>query len=132
MDIGGSIGHASFAIAEVAKEARFIVQDLEKCVVGAKEYAKEHGNVNGRVEWMVHNFWQEEPVKNASVYLLRFILHDYPDKYAVKILKNIVPAMGPESRIVVMDGVVPDPGMVNKVDEKLPRSVITRVCNAQL
>lgn len=33
-----------------------------------------------------------QPVKNADAYFLRMILHNYSDKYAVKILHQLVPA----------------------------------------
>jgi O-methyltransferase domain len=60
-------------------------------------------------------------VKHAEVYLLRFICHDYSDKYAAKILQNIVPAMGPNSRLIIRDGVIPPPGTISKMDERLMR-----------
>lgn len=33
---------------------------------------------------------------------------DYPDAKAVEILKNTVPAMGPESRLIINEMLVPD------------------------
>lgn len=121
VDVGGSIGHACLAVAEVAPDLDFVVQDLEKAVAGAPEYMKQQGKETANLKFQVHDFFTEEPVKDAAVYLLRFILHDYPDKYAVKILQGIVPAMGNHSRIIVMDGVVPDPGLVPRPDERVSR-----------
>jgi hypothetical protein len=37
----------------------------------------------------VHDFFKPQPVKNASVYFLRSIIHDWPDAEAKKILKNL-------------------------------------------
>ena len=121
VDIGGSIGHCCLAIAEIAPDLQFVVQDLEKAVAGAPEYMKQQGKETANLTFQVHDFFTEEPVKGAEVYLMRFILHDYPDKYAAKILQGIVPAMGRNSRIIVMDGVVPDPGVVQKPDERIAR-----------
>lgn len=42
--------------------------------------------------------------------MLNRILHDYSDKYASKILAQIVPAMNPGGRIIVMDGLLPPRG----------------------
>ena len=123
VDIGGGIGHACLAVAEVAPDLEFVVQDLEKCIVGAKEYMQKQGKEKASLSFQVHNFFTPEPVQGVEVYLLRFILHDYSDKYGAKILQNIVPAMGKNSRIIVMDGVIPDPGVVTKVDERLMRYV---------
>ena len=123
VDVGGSTGHCSFKIAEVAPELSFIVQDLEKAIEGAKERTedKKKGNGNERIEFQSHSFFEPQPVKAADVYLLRFICHDYPDKYAVKILQNLILAMGPKSRIVVMDGIMPLPHTLTKIEERKMR-----------
>ena len=117
VDVGGSTGHASFAIAEVAPKLKFVVQDLENVVVGAKERSKSREK-GDRVDFQVNDFFESQPVKQAEVYLLRFILHDYPDKYSAKILEHVVAAMGPESRIIIMDGIIPDPGVLPKHEDR--------------
>ncbi len=119
VDIGGSTGHCSFKIAEVAPKLKFIVQDLEKVIEGVKERTKDKKNET--IEFQVQSFFEPQPVKDADVYLLRFICHDYPDKYAAKILQNIIPAMGPKSRIINMDGVMPPPDTSTKIEERKMR-----------
>lgn len=123
VDVGGSRGHVSVRIAEKSPGLRFVVQDNE----GILEAGKVEGiaeQVKERVEFMPHDFFTEQPVKGAEVYLLRFILHDHPDalvavvnplgrytnssRACVKILKHIVDAMDPaKSRILIDDAVVP-------------------------
>jgi len=44
----------------------------------------------------------------AKFYYLRNILHDWPDDKAIVILKNLIPALGPESRILIDDMVLPN------------------------
>lgn len=58
---------------------------------------------------MAHDFFTEQPVKGADVFLLRCILHDWSDKYAIKILRALVPALKPDVRIIVNEAVVPEP-----------------------
>ncbi|KIX98360.1 uncharacterized protein Z520_05661 [Fonsecaea multimorphosa CBS 102226] len=116
VDVGGSFGHCCSEIAEVAPELRFIVQDLEKVVMQARQERANDKHVN-RIEFQAHDFFTPQPVKNADVYLLRFICHDYSDKYAAKILSNITPAMGANSRIVIVDGIMPEVGARSKSDE---------------
>lgn len=70
---------------------------------------------------MAHDFFTPQPVKYADVYLLRFILHDYPDRYAVKILENLVPALKDGARLIVMDGVLPEPNTLPKSEERIIR-----------
>jgi 6-hydroxytryprostatin B O-methyltransferase len=48
-------------------------------------------------------------------------MHDYPDERAVEILKQIVPVLGSKSRIVVMDGVLPEPNTLPKSEERIIR-----------
>ena len=119
VDVGGNTGHCSFAIATIAPELRFIVQDLDKVVEGVKERTMDQKSE--RIEFQAHNFFKPQHVKGAEVYLLRFICHDYSDKYAARILENLVPAMGPNSRILLMDGIMPAPNTVSKLEERRVR-----------
>lgn len=45
---------------------------------------------------------------DAHLYLLRRILHDFYDPACIDIVKNIASAMGPTSRLLVGDCVVPE------------------------
>jgi hypothetical protein len=53
--------------------------------------------------------------KPPAVFLLKHILHDWPDAHAARILAHIVPAMRAGvggSRILIVEDVVPPPGTV--------------------
>lgn len=124
VDVGGSFGHCCSVIANVAPDLNFIVQDLDQVVAEAQRQ-RANGNGNGsdkgtaaKIEFQAHNFFTPQPVKNADVYLLRFICHDYSDKYAAQILSSITPAMGPNSRIMIVDGLMPEVGVMSKFDEQ--------------
>lgn len=58
------------------------------------------------VDKMPHDFFLEQPVKHAKAYILRRVLHDWKDDEAQQILKAIIPAMAPDSRILVGDFVL--------------------------
>lgn len=45
---------------------------------------------------------------DAHVYLLRRILHDFYEPVCIDILKNIAGAMGPSSRLIVADIILPE------------------------
>lgn len=51
------------------------------------------------------------------MYLLRTIIHDWPDQEATTILRLLVAAMKPSSRIVIMDIVLPAPGTESPIFE---------------
>lgn len=55
---------------------------------------------------VVHNFFEDQPVKNASVFLLRLILHDWSDKYAEIILKKLREAATPMTKLLIVDAIV--------------------------
>lgn len=46
-------------------------------------------------------------MKNAAVFLLRNILHDWPDKYCLQILKHLREAAGWGTRLMIVDNLIP-------------------------
>lgn len=121
VDVGGSLGHTSLAIAEKNPEISFVVQDLEEVVEQGK--AKAMDGKAEKLEFMAHDFFKEQPIKDADVYLLRQILHDWPDAEATTILKKITASMKKDARIVIMDQVVPPPGLLPNAQEKAGRVI---------
>lgn len=121
VDVGGSLGHTSVAIAEKSPELTFVVQDLPEVVEQGR--AKIAGKPSDKLEFMAHDFFKEQPIKDADIYLLRQILHDWPDAEATTILKNLVASMKPGSKIVIMDQVVPPPGLLPNAQEKAGRVI---------
>ena len=49
-------------------------------------------------------------MKDADVYLLRMIIHDWADSDAMRILKALAEVLKEGSRIIIMDMVLPTPG----------------------
>ena len=54
----------------------------------------------------MQDFFQPNPVKNAAIYFMRAILHDWPDSICLTILKHLRDAAGPNSKLVVIDTLV--------------------------
>jgi hypothetical protein len=117
VDVGGAAGHDSIKLAAAHPNLRCIVQDFER--LHADFQAACPPELKCRVSFQAHNFWEEQPVKGADVYMFKRILHDYSHKYASKILAQIVPAMKPGSRIIVMDGLLPPRGAMPWYLERL-------------
>lgn len=55
----------------------------------------------------VHNFFEPQPVKDAAVYFMRVVIHDWPDVTAKEIMANTRKAAGAESKLVLFDLVMP-------------------------
>lgn len=77
-----------------------------------------------RVRFMTHDFLlEDQPVKGADVYFFRWILHNWSDKYCVKILRGLIPALKPGAKIILNDNVLPQPGVLSRWQENRLRYV---------
>ncbi|MCJ1353124.1 MAG: hypothetical protein MMC33_003109 [Icmadophila ericetorum] len=120
VDVGGSEGHVSISLARAYTDLKFIVQDAPETVAGAKE--KLPVDVADRVEFMAHDFFTDQPI-TADVYILRWVFHNWPDKFCIKILQKLIPALKPGARIVVNDSLVPDPDTLSLLEERQTRAM---------
>lgn len=50
-----------------------------------------------------HNFFDKQPIVNASVFYLRTVLHDWPDAFAADILLRLRDAATPSTSLVIAD-----------------------------
>ncbi|KAL8794436.1 MAG: hypothetical protein Q9195_003023 [Heterodermia aff. obscurata] len=125
VDVGGSHGAQSKALAAAFPGLGFVVQDRGEVVGRAEGEGNGEGEgKGGRVRFMAHDFFEEQPVKGAAVYMLRWVLHDWADGYAVRILRALIPALGDGSRVLVCEAVLPEPGTVSVLRERAARYVI--------
>lgn len=108
VDVGGSHGHASLAIQRAHPHLNFVVQDLPNVIAEAKSQNIAH---NDAIRFETHDFFEEQKTQ-ADVYLLRWILHDWPDAHAIKILQNLRSQLRPGDKILINDSVMPKPGEV--------------------
>ncbi|OTA81647.1 hypothetical protein M434DRAFT_25216 [Hypoxylon sp. CO27-5] len=115
--VGGSDGDVAFAMARVFPNLRLIVQDWPEPIAKLKEQP------GLRVEFMAHNIFEEQPVKGADAYIFRQVLHDWPDKYCVKILKALVPALERGARVFVFDVVLNIHGEPTNTEERKIRAM---------
>ncbi|EPT04774.1 hypothetical protein FOMPIDRAFT_1027546 [Fomitopsis schrenkii] len=109
VDVGGGVGGMSLELAKRFPDLNFVVQDRAPVIEKAKAvWAREVPDVvaSGRITFLVHDFFTEQPVKGAEVYLMRHIIHDWPDAEARTILAQLASAMSARSRILTVDQVV--------------------------
>ncbi|KAE8391280.1 S-adenosyl-L-methionine-dependent methyltransferase [Aspergillus alliaceus] len=121
VDIGGSHGHISTAIAAKAPDLKFVVQDLSGTAAdGAKMLDPAFKN---RVTFMAHDMNDVQPVLGAQAYIFRSVLLNWPRKYCVKFLKNLVPAMTPGARVIINEGLLPEQEKLSAWDDRILRSL---------
>ncbi|EKD17354.1 O-methyltransferase [Drepanopeziza brunnea f. sp. 'multigermtubi' MB_m1] len=131
VDVGGSHGFACVALAERFPNLTFVVQDLPQTIASAPALA---GDLAARIQFQAHDFTQPQPVRGADVYLYRWILHNHSDKYAVNMLRQLIPALKNGARVVINDHCLPEPGTESARDEKIMRTmdlVMLTLLNAQ-
>jgi hypothetical protein len=82
--------------------------------------------LDGRVTFMPHDFFTDQPVSGAAAYLLRYITHNWSDSDCVRIFRALVPALEkslPGTPVLINDVVLPDYGSNNKYRENRMRQV---------
>jgi len=131
VDLGGSHGFVCVDLAQKYKNTKFVVQDLPKMVASAP---KLEGDLAERITFMGHDFYTPQTVKAADVYLFRWIFHNAADKYAVTILRQLIPGLKKGAKVVINDHCLPEPGQESLWDEQLYRTmdlVMLTLLNAQ-
>ncbi|KAF2757675.1 putative O-methyltransferase [Pseudovirgaria hyperparasitica] len=103
VDVGGSHGSVAIKLLRRFPRLRCIIEDMPEVVTTARVPE----DVADRIEFQPYNFFMPQPVKGADVYFFRSILHDWSDKYAVQIIRNLVPAMKPGARIIFNEVCLP-------------------------
>ncbi|KAF2205447.1 putative O-methyltransferase [Delitschia confertaspora ATCC 74209] len=120
VDVGGGQGGVSMALAKEFPNLNLIVQDLPGTAEEGERLLPKA--LKGQVSFMGHDFFQEQPIKDADVYFFRFIFHNWSDKYSIQLLKNLIPAMKDGSRVVIYE-FLPDVVANTKWTEKQKRNL---------
>jgi hypothetical protein len=107
VDVGGNTGHQVIKFSKQYTDlaGKLVLQDLPEVVASAECPA--------HITCLGHDFFTPQPdsVRGAKAYYLRMILHDWPQKQAEQILKNIVAVMASDSVVLLHENVVPETGV---------------------
>ena len=107
VDVGGGKGTMMTALLSALPAARGTVFDLPAGLIGADDVLSAAG-VQGRVDLVPGDFFESVPA-GGDLYLLRRILHDWPDDRAVAILKSCRAAIADRpARLLVSDMIMPE------------------------
>ncbi|EUA11440.1 O-methyltransferase family protein [Mycobacterium kansasii 732] len=93
------------AILTSAPQARGILFDLGHVVAGAPDLLSEH-RVADRVRIEAGSFFDEIPT-GGDAYVLKHIIHDWPDEDAVRILRNVRAAAAAGTKVLLIEQVIP-------------------------
>jgi len=106
VDVGGAHGDLLLAILQANPHVRGTLFDLPHVAEAARQAITVHG-YHGRCETLGGDFFQSVP-PGGDIYLLKFILHDWQDTEAVRILHNCRTAITSDGKLLVIEMVIPD------------------------
>ena len=89
VDVGGGWGPVSIALAQRFPKPIFVVQDIEYVVLDGP--AQVPHEMRDRIRFAAHDIFTTQDVEGADVYLLRHVLHNFPDDSCKEILRALVP-----------------------------------------
>jgi hypothetical protein len=105
VDVGGGHGRLLAAILDATPRARGILYDLPQVVAGAPAVLAEH-HVADRVRVIEGSFFDTVP-DGGDAYVLKNVIHDWPDDDAVKILGKVRAAAGAGQHVLLVEFVIP-------------------------
>lgn len=108
VDIGGSFGSLLRLLLSKNPSATGIVLDRPEIAEQAIKYWRGAPDAP-RLQAIGGNFFDAVPA-GADLYILKQILHDWPDEQCLKILRNVRKAMGHSARLYIIEMVLPDDG----------------------
>ncbi|RDB20353.1 4-O-methyltransferase 1 [Hypsizygus marmoreus] len=111
IDVGGGIGDTLMQVLKAFSHLRVVVQDLPGTAMEAKKvWEREFPEAiaSGRAQIQAHDFFTAQSTQTPpSVFILRMILHDWPNESSLKILRHLRAASGATTKLLILDHVIP-------------------------
>ncbi|TFY63589.1 hypothetical protein EVG20_g6256 [Dentipellis fragilis] len=108
VDVGGGVGTSAFPLARDFPALKLVVQDLSNVIEDLWSTTMLEAVESGRMQLEAHDFFKAQPKHDVpiSVFLLKQIIHDWSDQYALKILKRLRDAAAPDTKLVLVDTLI--------------------------
>ncbi|KAK7040156.1 hypothetical protein VNI00_009962 [Paramarasmius palmivorus] len=110
VDVGGGVGPVTLALHKAFPQITYVVQDLPPVISEAQKFWESQAPEalsSGKVKLQVQSFFEPQPEKNAAVYFLRLVLHDWPNDKSHEILKTLRASANDDTKLILFDMVVP-------------------------
>ncbi|KAH9465583.1 hypothetical protein Pst134EA_013465 [Puccinia striiformis f. sp. tritici] len=109
VDIGGGVGHVALNLARAYPRLRIVVQDRAEVIVHAEAFWQKkfpQAVVSKRVLLEAHNLFDVQNRKGVRVFFVRFVIREWNDETAVKILKNLSEASSSSTKLILVERTV--------------------------
>lgn len=107
IDVGGGEGRLLAAILAAHPKVHGTLFDLPAAAGAAEEFLRAEG-LDERADVVAGDMFVSVPA-GYDAYVLKNILHDWPDEQSLQVLQVCRSAMSPDSRLIVLDAVI-EPG----------------------
>ena len=106
IDVGGGRGILLARILRATPDLRGVLFDRPAAIPAAQRHLAER-SVSDRAECVGGDFFDSVPA-GADAYLLSRVFHDWNDVDAGRILASCRQAMGPDSRLLIVEAILPE------------------------
>ncbi|WP_156673296.1 methyltransferase [Mycobacterium sp. E3251] len=106
VDIAGGHGRLLAAILKSAPNAQGVLFDLPDVVADAPSLLRKF-DVTHRVRLVEGSFFDEVPA-GGDVYVLKQIIHDWPDEAALRVLHNVRRAAATDASLLLVEAIIPE------------------------
>lgn len=105
VDVGGGHGGLLIQLLRAQPSLRGVLFDRPAMIEGARK-AIEAAGLHDRCELVAGDFFQSVP-QGGDVYLLSWILHDWNDEQALRVLRACRAAGGNDARLLIVEVLLP-------------------------
>jgi SAM-dependent methyltransferase len=120
MDVGGGYGELLAQALIAYPTATGVLFDMAHAITSAREAFEQRG-LAARCEFVEGDFFQRIP-SGADVYMLKSVIHDWPDDRAVTILRRCLEAMRPDAKLLLVERMMPERLTASAQSESLART----------
>ena len=119
MDVGGGYGELLAQALIAYPTATGVLFDMAHAITKARDAFAERG-LAARCEFVAGDFFESIP-SGADVYMLKSVIHDWPDDRAIMILRACQRAMHPDATLLLVEHMMPERLVASAQNENLAR-----------